>query len=67
MQATIDSLERRDVTIRDDILSIAGDQEKKIDVVNKAEREIKFLRKELEIKERSLEVSMVERGHLLDR
>ena len=71
LEQTVEKLEKRNISLKDDIESLAGDitgeKDEKIGVVNKAEKEIVVLRKELQLKDRSLEKSLTERNQLLER
>ncbi|XP_053399549.1 uncharacterized protein LOC128557050 isoform X1 [Mercenaria mercenaria] len=67
LEESVTQLERKNMTLMGEIQSIGTEKGEKIDVYNKAEREIKFLRNELKIKERTLQLSLIERNELLDR
>ena len=60
-------LEKKNMSLTEEIENIGVEKGQKIDVYSKAEREIKFLRNELKIKERTLQLSLIERNELLDR
>lgn len=67
LEETVNQLERKNITLVDELKSINAEKGDKIDVYSKIEREIKFLRNELKIKERTLQLSLIERNELLDR
>lgn len=67
LEKTVTMLEKRNMALKDEMKSMGTEKSDKFDVVKKAEKEMKFLKNELQIKEKSLQLSMIERNELLDR
>ncbi|XP_052811751.1 uncharacterized protein LOC128239243 isoform X2 [Mya arenaria] len=67
LEESVSQQEKKRLELLDEIKSLGADRSDKIDVYRKAEMEIKFLRNELQIKEKSLQLSLIERNELLDR
>ncbi|XP_052808187.1 uncharacterized protein LOC128237042 isoform X2 [Mya arenaria] len=67
LEESVSQQEKKKLELLDEIKSLGADRSDKIDVYRKAEMEIKFLRNELQIKEKSLQLSLIERNELLDR
>jgi len=60
-------LEKKIASLYDNMKAIGTEKAETVDLVKKAEKEMKFLRGELKIKEKSLELSLMDRNELLDR
>lgn len=67
LEKTVTMLEKKNMAFKDEMKSMGTEKSDKIDVVKKAEKEMKFLKNELQIKEKTLQLSMIERNELLDR
>lgn len=67
LEKTISALEKKNMELSDTMIYVRTQRSDKIDVVKKAEKEIIFLENELQIKEKSLQLSLIERNELLDR
>lgn len=55
------------MALLDEMKQLGMEKSEKIGVFKKAETEMKFLRNELQIKDKSLQLSLIERNELLNR
>ncbi|KAL4230768.1 hypothetical protein ACF0H5_011143 [Mactra antiquata] len=67
LEESVNILEQKNTSLQEEIKTISEIKGDKIEVYSKAEREIKFLRNELKIKEKTLQLSLIERNELLDK
>lgn len=67
LERTLDQLEKRNMALLYEMKHLGMEKSEKIGVFKKAETEMKFLRNELQIKEKSLQLSLIERNELLNR